>query len=66
MEENPASLAAAESLREVDAAVDPVAAAAADLADADADAEEVLTAWAKRRDAAVADAAASAKLFSIV
>ena len=71
VEENPASHAAAESLREVDAAADPAAAAvvaAADLAAADADAVEVLIAWAKRRDAVAADAAANAdaKLFSIV
>ena len=71
VEENPASHAAAESLREVDAAADPAAAAvvaAADLAAADADVVEVLIAWAKRRDVVAADAAANAdaKLFSIV
>ena len=75
VEENPASHAAAESLREVDAAADPVAVAAVAAADlvavavaADADVVEVPIAWAKRRDAVAADAAANAdaKLFSIV
>ncbi len=71
--ENPANLAAAESPREVDVAADPAAAvAAADLAAAaaaaDADAVEVQATWAKRRDAAAADAAVNedVKLFSIV
>ena len=75
VEENPVNHAAAESPREVDVAVDPVAAAAVAAADlaaaavaADADAVEVPIAWAKRRDAVAADAAANAdvKLFSIV
>ena len=69
------NLVVAENLREVDVAADPVAAVAVAAADpaaaaavADADAVEVQATWAKRRDAAAADAAVNAdvKLFSIV